>query len=256
MRVSATPGSAAARRGRASDGWPFCDGDVAPGLDLNTIIEYTHRVLAGRGRILIARLFVLAWRRQRRHAARARRVAARSSSSPRPRSAGYGRGGPQGGAVAAHLGFAMLLIGLLLYLWRAPSAGAARPTTGGPRLRGLAIAATWRVLVHDRGGRLHGRHANYGRADYQLGDGAHHACGKEFPTCNGEFMPFGERAPRGHPPHTPRVHVHRFDPGYRAGRGGAAKAAWRSATPTRLRPCSGSDPGGRAQRLAGGIRAG
>ena len=33
---------------------------------------------------------------------------------------------------------------------------------------------------------------NYGRADYQLGDGAHHACGKEFPTCNGEFMPFGK----------------------------------------------------------------
>ena len=33
---------------------------------------------------------------------------------------------------------------------------------------------------------------NYGRADYQLGDGAHHACGKEFPTCNGEFMPFGQ----------------------------------------------------------------
>src|SRR3712207_8258841 len=32
---------------------------------------------------------------------------------------------------------------------------------------------------------------NYGRPDYQLGDGAHHACGKEFPTCNGEFMPFG-----------------------------------------------------------------
>ena len=32
---------------------------------------------------------------------------------------------------------------------------------------------------------------NYGRADYQLGQGAHHACGKQFPTCNGEFMPFG-----------------------------------------------------------------
>ena len=32
----------------------------------------------------------------------------------------------------------------------------------------------------------------YGRADYQLGDGAHHACGKEFPTCNGGFMPFGD----------------------------------------------------------------
>jgi heme A synthase len=33
---------------------------------------------------------------------------------------------------------------------------------------------------------------NYGRADYRLGDGAHHACGKEFPACNGEFMPFGK----------------------------------------------------------------
>ncbi len=32
---------------------------------------------------------------------------------------------------------------------------------------------------------------NYGRTDYQLGEGAHHACGKQFPTCNGEFMPFG-----------------------------------------------------------------
>jgi len=33
---------------------------------------------------------------------------------------------------------------------------------------------------------------NYGRADYQLGDGAHHACGKEFPSCNGDFLPFGQ----------------------------------------------------------------
>jgi heme A synthase len=33
---------------------------------------------------------------------------------------------------------------------------------------------------------------NYGRANYQVGDGAHHACGKEFPSCNGEFMPFGD----------------------------------------------------------------
>jgi heme A synthase len=32
----------------------------------------------------------------------------------------------------------------------------------------------------------------YGRPDYQLGDGAHHACGTQFPGCNGGFMPFGE----------------------------------------------------------------
>jgi cytochrome c oxidase assembly protein subunit 15 len=33
---------------------------------------------------------------------------------------------------------------------------------------------------------------HYGRPDYQLGDGAHHACGTQFPGCNGSFMPFGE----------------------------------------------------------------
>ena len=33
---------------------------------------------------------------------------------------------------------------------------------------------------------------HYGRPDYQLGDGAHHACGREFPTCNGGFLPFGD----------------------------------------------------------------
>jgi heme A synthase len=32
---------------------------------------------------------------------------------------------------------------------------------------------------------------HYGRADYQLGEGAHHACGTQFPGCNGSFMPFG-----------------------------------------------------------------
>ena len=33
---------------------------------------------------------------------------------------------------------------------------------------------------------------HYGRPDYQLGDGAHHACGRQFPTCNDGFLPFGE----------------------------------------------------------------
>ena len=33
---------------------------------------------------------------------------------------------------------------------------------------------------------------HYGRPDYQLGDGAHHACGREFPTCNDGFLPFGD----------------------------------------------------------------
>ena len=33
--------------GSGFHGWPFCNGDVVPGVDLNTIVEYTHRALAG-----------------------------------------------------------------------------------------------------------------------------------------------------------------------------------------------------------------
>jgi heme a synthase len=92
--------------------------------------------------------------------------------------------------VAAHLGLAMLLLGLLLYLWRVVNG--ARPVDGGPRLRALSIVATVFVLCTVVAGGYMAGTQNYGRADYQLGDGAHHACGKEFPTCNGEFMPFGK----------------------------------------------------------------
>ena len=65
-------------------------------------------------------------------------------------------------------------------------------TDGGPRIRVLGIAASVAVLCTVVAGGYMAGTQNYGRADYQLGDGAHHACGKEFPTCNGEFMPFGK----------------------------------------------------------------
>jgi heme A synthase len=92
--------------------------------------------------------------------------------------------------VAAHLGLAMLLLGGLLYLYRGVTG--ATTTAGGPRMRALAIAASVAVLCTIVAGGYMAGTQNYGRADYQLGDGAHHACGKQFPTCNGEFMPFGK----------------------------------------------------------------
>ncbi len=175
--------------GSGFHGWPFCNGDVAPGLDLNSIIEYTHRVLAIVVGFMILSLFVLAWRRQRRLLAPTSALLVLVIAQ-----------GALGGAtveenleevyVAAHLGLAMLLLGLLLYLWRAVNEVPAE--NGGPRLRGLAIAATGAVLCTVVAGGYMAGTQNYGRTDYQLGDGAHHACGKEFPTCNGEFMPFGD----------------------------------------------------------------
>jgi heme A synthase len=175
--------------GSGFNGWPFCNGDVVPGVDLNAIIEYLHRVLAGAVGLMILALVVLAWRRHRQRLAITGALLALVIAQ-----------GVLGGAtveenleeayVAAHLGLAMLLLGGLLYLWRVVRG--AQAVNGGPRLRGLAIAATAAVFCTIVAGGYMAGTQNYGRADYQLGMGAHHACGKQFPTCNGEFMPFGE----------------------------------------------------------------
>jgi heme A synthase len=175
--------------GSGFHGWPFCNGDVVPGVDLNSIVEYTHRVVAIVVGFMILSIFVLAWRRHREFLLPAAALLVLVIAQ-----------GALGGAtveenleevyVAAHLCLAMLLLGGLLYLWRGVSG--ARVTDGGPRLRALGAAASVAVLCTIVAGGYMAGTQNYGRADYQLGDGAHHACGKEFPTCNGEFMPFGK----------------------------------------------------------------
>jgi cytochrome c oxidase assembly protein subunit 15 len=160
-----------------------------PGVDLNSIIEYAHRALAIVVGFMILALFVLAWRRHRELLGVTGALLVLVIAQ-----------GALGGAtveenleeayVAAHLGLAMLLLGLLLYLWRQVTD--AHAESGGPRLRGLAIVATGFVLCTIVAGGYMAGTQNYGRADYQIGDGAHHACGKEFPSCNGGFMPFGD----------------------------------------------------------------
>ena len=42
--------------GSGFHGWPFCKGDVVPGVDLNSIVEYTHRALAGAVGLMILAL--------------------------------------------------------------------------------------------------------------------------------------------------------------------------------------------------------
>jgi heme A synthase len=175
--------------GSGFHGWPFCNGDVVPGVDLNSIVEYTHRVVAIVVGFMILSIVVLAWRRHREYLAPAAALLALVIAQ-----------GALGGAtveenleeayVAAHLGLAMLLLGLLLYLWRAVND--APQVSAGRGLRVLSIAASVAVLCTIVAGGYMAGTQNYGRADYQLGQGAHHACGKQFPTCNGEFMPFGK----------------------------------------------------------------
>jgi heme A synthase len=169
---------------------------VAPGIDLNSIIEYTHRVVASIVGLLMLTLAVLAWRNHREH-----RVLVRVAIAGFVLVAAQGL---LGGAVveenleeelvAAHLMLAMLLLAVLVWMWRAtrPELIGSDPPDAGPRYRPLAWVASVAVLCTIVAGGYMAGTQNYGRSDYQLGDGAHHACGKEFPTCNGEFMPFGE----------------------------------------------------------------
>src|SRR5215213_7088746 len=182
--------------GSGFHGWPFCNGDVAPGVDLNAIIEYTHRVTASVVGLMMLALAVLAWRNHREH-----------RTLVKVAIAGFALVAAQGllgGAVveenleeelvAAHLCLAMLLLAVLFWIWRAtkPEAIGSDPPDAGRRYRPLAWAASVAVLCTIVAGGYMAGTQNYCRTDYQLGDGAHHACGKEFPTCNGDFMPFGK----------------------------------------------------------------
>jgi heme A synthase len=175
--------------GSGFHGWPFCNGDVVPGLSLHSIVEYTHRAVAGIVTILIVSILVLAWRRHREYLVPAAALLGLVLAQ-----AVLGGATVEGNLeevyVAAHLLLAMLLLGGLLYLYRRVSG--ASVTDGGPRMRMLAIAASVAVLCTIVAGGYMAGTQNYGRTDYQLGQGAHHACGKQFPTCNGEFMPFGK----------------------------------------------------------------
>ena len=183
--------------GSGLNGWPFCNGDVVPGLDLNSVIEYSHRVLAGVVGLMMIALAVLAWRRYRHHTGlvRASIAAAVLVIAQGLLGAATVEKDLDEGLVAAHLGLAMLLLGLLLYIWRASSVGGRQSAVGsddtGAGLRPLVFVSSGLVFCTIVAGGYMAGTQNYGRADYQLGDGAHHACGKEFPTCNGDFLPFG-----------------------------------------------------------------
>lgn len=176
-------------------GWPFCNGAVIPGLDVNTIIEYSHRTVAGIVGLMMIALAVLAWRRYRGNRALVRTTiaAALLVIAQGLLGAATVENDLDETLVAAHLGLAMALLALLIYIWRASKAEnvGANPADGGRGFRPLAcVASGFAFATIVAGGYMAGTQ-NYGRADYQLGDGAHHACGKEFPTCNGDFLPFG-----------------------------------------------------------------
>jgi heme A synthase len=194
--------------GSGTQGWPLCGGDVIPLVgDENTLIEFSHRLIAG---VVVALIALLCWRAYRE--LRGRNWAFRGAVA-----AGVlvlaqaGLGGLtvehslQDELVAAHLGLAMLLLGLLLWIGaraRAETAmEAQKAEPGGPvrraTMRGLkplaAVAAVLLLSAIVAGGYVAGTEEEGVSETGANVAGAHLACGKQFPECgDGRFLPFGE----------------------------------------------------------------
>src|SRR5436305_6749910 len=181
--------------GSGTRGWPLCRGDLIPGFSLHTGIEYAHRAVAS---IVVVEMIVLAmwaWRRYRgrRWLVRATAAGVVLIIAQALLGAATVEKSLDEPLVAAHLGLAMLLFGVALFVVRAARAddGGARAVEGGPRFRALTV--TTQALLFGAivaGGYMAGTE-HLGRADQHSTTGAHHACGHEFPTCNGGFLPFG-----------------------------------------------------------------
>jgi len=157
--------------------WPLCNGRLLPPLDLPTIIEYGHRLVAAAVSVLVAGLALVTWRLR----------GAGSGERSAPSRAGYVALGllvlqVTLGAITVkldlppwtiilHLGTAMLLLATLIY--------AARGTRGlhpEPAHTAILLLVFVTVLM----GALT---ANLGAASACLG----------FPLCNGQLLPGGNR---------------------------------------------------------------
>lgn len=178
--------------GSGTHGWPLCNGRLVPGLDVNHVLEYSHRIVAGITSLLIVALTVWAWRRLAGQST-IRKLSATALGLVLFEAV-------LGGAtveydlhellVAVHLGTAMIILALLLAVARIASGS----TTDGAwpvALKRLAVATSvsvWATIV--AGGYMSGTQA-YGRADGDGTFGARLACGAEFPGCLGGWFPFG-----------------------------------------------------------------
>jgi heme A synthase len=178
--------------GSGTHGWPLCEGGVVPNTDANAIVEFSHRLAATIVVVLIAALALLAWRRLRAHRWLVRgSIAAGVLVLAQAVLGGITvENDLHEYLVAAHLGLAMLLLGLLLVLRRAAEPDVER-LEASRALRVLATTSVALVLCTIVAGGVVAGTEGEGTANEPI-VGAHLACGQEFPGCLGGFMPFGQ----------------------------------------------------------------
>jgi heme A synthase len=178
--------------GSGTKGWPLCSGRVLPFLQEHQVIEFSHRAVATIVVVLIAALVFLAFRRLRDYRWLARGTVAAAVLVLAQ--AGLGgltvEHGLHSALVAAHLGLAMLLLGLLITLRRiAQPAASSRPAQGSRALRATTAVATVLLLCTIVAGGYVAGTEGEGTPNQPV-MGAHLACGEQFPTCLNKFMPF------------------------------------------------------------------
>jgi heme A synthase len=187
--------------GSGTKGWPLCGGSVIPIVgDENRLIEFSHRFLAT---VVVVLIGLLCWRAYKGlrdghgWAFRGSLIAGVLVLVQ----AGLGGLTVEHSLaeelVAAHLGTAMILLGLLLWLGakaRSEAAVEAGPATSP--VRGLkpyaAVAAVLLLCAIVAGGYMAGTEEEGVNDVGPNVSGAHLACGKMFPECgSGKFLPFG-----------------------------------------------------------------
>ncbi len=178
--------------GSGAEGWPLCGGRVVPFLETNAVIEFSHRVVAAVVGVLIALLVWRAWRTLRDHRwiMRGSVVALVLVFAQATLGGLTVENNLNEALVAAHLGLAMLLLATLLSLRRATFEGAPAISAPAGALRSLAITSVVLLFATIVAGGYMAGTEGQGIAGVPP-SGAHFACGNEFPTCLGRFMPFG-----------------------------------------------------------------
>lgn len=179
--------------GSGTQGWPLCEGGVLPADSAESVIEFSHRVAATVVTLLIGLLAWRAWRRLRPYRGLIRgSIAAGALVIAQAALGGLTvEQGLEDELVAAHLGLAMALLGLLLVLRRAADPATEAPAPGSARgLRPLALLSAALVLATIVAGGYVAGTEYHGTPNQPLA-GAHEACGQgfgaaAFPGCNGQ----------------------------------------------------------------------
>jgi heme A synthase len=180
--------------GSGLKGWPLCGGRALPLIQENAVIEFSHRLLAS---IVVVLILAIVWQARKLPEQRLLRRGSVLAALLVLGQAVLGgftvESNLEDVLVAAHLGLAMLLLATLLVLaWavRSEQPGAPAPIEGRG-LRPLATAASVLVLATIvAGGYIAGTEEE--GVKNGVVNGAHLACGEQFPGCLGGVLPFGQ----------------------------------------------------------------